>query len=108
MFDDVYKTLDEIVPKVRNIVSKMMDGVYDDSQRDCPVDTGRLKASAKLMSITVDGMDVFEVSYGDSDAPEMMYAVIVHENATKPYYKFLERSFIQRQHRLEKDILNEL
>ena len=108
MFDDVYKTLDEVVPRIRNIVSKTMDGVYSDSQEDCPVDTGRLKASGKLQAITVDGHDIFKVSYGDSDDPVMMYAVIVHENSTKPYYKFLERSFIKRVHRLEGDILNEL
>ena len=104
MFNDVYRTLDEIVPKVRNIVAKMMDGVYSDSQEDVPVDTGRLKASGKLVSITVDGRDVFEVSYGDSEDPVMMYAVIIHESATKPYYKFLERSFIERNHRLEMEI----
>jgi len=60
---------------LRDVVNETAELIFNESQRVVPVDTGNLKASARIAYASGDNMTA-EVTYGGTAAG---YAVIVHE-----------------------------
>lgn len=74
------------------------EGVYADSQEDCPVKEGHLKRSGKLaVSASERSGTTARVTYGGGEAP---YALIVHEDLEARHdngkAKFLEEPLHRR------------
>ena len=76
--------------------------IFNPSQVECPVKTGKLKATGRIRVSTAESRGVsIKVTYGDRDA---WYAVIVHEKQKK----FLEGPVMQAKPTLAADVAKEI
>jgi hypothetical protein len=69
------RRVDRVDNNLQETVNQIAELIFNESQRNVPVDTGNLKASARLEYARGDGMTA-EVTYGGTAAG---YALIVHE-----------------------------
>jgi hypothetical protein len=102
--EDRYRAGGNLNEEMEDAMQAMMDKVKADSQALCPVDTGRLRASAETGVFRhPNGRLSASVSY---DTP---YAVYVHENpdayhAPPTTFKFLEIAFMNNRAMMEATI----
>jgi len=83
---DINKTMSQIDEQiVKDIVDDVTQLIFDESQKLVPVDSGRLKASGKI----IKEKDREIIRY---TAP---YAYYVHEDANGRGFKFLERAIFK-------------
>lgn len=80
------RRVDRVDANLQGVVNETAETIFSESQRSVPVDTGNLKASARLEYARGAGMTA-EVTYGGTAAG---YAVVVHE-AHPSRSKYLER-----------------
>ena len=75
--------------KIKDIVERQLaERVYQYSQDNCPVDTGKLKRSGRIVN-------------GKTVVYSQPYAVYVHEIPGGRGFKFLERAVIKAQSELK-------
>ena len=101
MFDEILRRrTQEVIEEYKKLIDQAMENTFEASQRDVPVRTGKLKASAKRTDTQIGDTFVYEITYGGTDKVD--YAVLIHEDSSRPYFKFLQRAFIAEVNKMGK------
>lgn len=95
----INKVKDEVIKSAIDGINESANDLLIKSQAEVPVQSGKLKASAKVDPATIENTTA-SVNYNTD------YAVKVHEISSRP--KFLERPYNTNKIRYESNIANKI